>query len=240
MPVHLRADPADYASAVLVPGDPKRARYMAETFFDPGARCVNDERGMLGFTGTYRGTPISVQSVGMGGPSAGIYYNELIQLGATRIVRVGTAGGLADNLQMADTIVCLSGTPDDPSVAQLTDGEPHAPTGDWRLIELSARLAREQGATVHVGSVVSSALFYDTRQGQFMRWKQRGHLAVEMEVATLYTLAAIHRIEAVALVTVSDLIEESGNVERISDEDLQRGVDRMMAVACDVAIAELD
>ncbi len=212
---------------------------MAETFFDPGARCVNDERGMLGFTGTYQGTPISVQSVGMGGPSAGIYYNELIQLGATRIVRVGTAGGLADNLQMADTIVCVSGTPDDPSVAQLTDGEPHAPTGDWRLIELSARLAREQGATVHVGSVVSSALFYDTRQGQLMRWKQRGHLAVEMEVATLYTLAAIHRVEAVALVTVSDLIEESGNVERISDEDLQRGVDRMMAVACDVAIAEL-
>jgi DeoD family purine-nucleoside phosphorylase len=213
---------------------------MAETFFDPGARCVNDERGMLGFTGTYHGTPISVQSVGMGGPSAGIYYNELIQLGATRIVRVGTAGGLADTLQMADTIVCLSGTPDDPSVAQLTDGEAHAPTGDWRLIELSARLAREKGATVHVGSVVSSALFYDTRQGQLMRWKQRGHLAVEMEVATLYTLAAIHRVEAVALVTVSDLIEESGNVERITDEDLQRGVDRMMAVACDVAVAELD
>jgi purine-nucleoside phosphorylase len=240
MPVHLRAEPSDYAPAVLVPGDPKRARYMAETFFDPGARCVNDERGMLGFTGTYHGTPISVQSVGMGGPSAGIYYNELIQLGATRIVRVGTAGGLADTLQMADTIVCLSGTPDDPSVAQLTDGEAHAPTGDWRLIELSARLAREKGATVHVGSVVSSALFYDTRQGQLMRWKQRGHLAVEMEVATLYTLAAIHRVEAVALVTVSDLIEESGNVERISDEDLQRGVDRMMAVACDVAVAELD
>jgi purine-nucleoside phosphorylase len=240
MPVHLRAEPSDYAPAVLVPGDPKRARYMAETFFDPGARCVNDERGMLGFTGTYHGTPISVQSVGMGGPSAGIYYNELIQLGATRIVRVGTAGGLADNLKMADTIVCLSGTPDDPSVAQLTDGEPHAPTGDWRLIELSARLARDQGATVHVGSVVSSALFYDTRQGQLMRWKQRGHLAVEMEVATLYTLAALHCVEAVALVTVSDLIEESGNVERISDEDLQRGVDRMMAVACDVAIATLD
>jgi 5'-methylthioadenosine phosphorylase/purine-nucleoside phosphorylase len=212
---------------------------MAETFFDPGARCVNDERGMLGFTGTYHGAPISVQSVGMGGPSAGIYYNELIQLGAKRIVRVGTAGGLADNLQMADTIVCLSGTPDDPSVALLTNGEAHAPTGDWRLIELSARLARDKGATVHVGSVVSSALFYDPREGLFMRWKERGHLAVEMEVATLYTLAAIHHIEAVALVTVSDLIREAGDIERISDEDLQLGVDRMMAVACDVAVAEL-
>jgi DeoD family purine-nucleoside phosphorylase len=212
---------------------------MAETFFDSGARCVNDERGMLGFTGTYHGTPISVQSVGMGGPSAAIYYNELIQLGVKRIVRVGTMGGFADNLRMADTIVCVSATPDDPGVAQLTNGEPHAPTGDWRLIELSARLARESGATVHVGPVVSSAIFYDTRDGQWMRWKQRGHLGVEMEVATLYTLAAIHHIEAVALVTVSDLISESGAVERISDDDLQLGVDQMMAVACDVAIADL-
>ena len=95
MPIHLRANPDDYASAVLVPGDPRRAKYIAETFFDPGARCVNEERGMLGFTGTYQGRPLSVQSVGMGGASAAIYYTELAeQLGARRIVRVGTAGGL--------------------------------------------------------------------------------------------------------------------------------------------------
>ena len=97
MPIHLRAEPDDYAPAVLVPGDPRRATYIAETFFDAGARCVNEERGELGYTGTFKGKPISVQSVGMGGASAAIYYTELTQqLGATRLIRVGTAGGLGD------------------------------------------------------------------------------------------------------------------------------------------------
>src|SRR5215217_2501573 len=107
MPIHLRAEPSDYAPAVLVPGDPRRARYISERFFD-GARCVNEERGMLGFTGTYKGKPISVQSVGMGGPSVAIYYTELAeQLGATRLVRVGTAGGLPDAIRLGDTVVAL-------------------------------------------------------------------------------------------------------------------------------------
>jgi purine-nucleoside phosphorylase len=122
-------------------------------------------------------------------------------------------------------------------VLALTGGEPHAPTADFALVERSARLARESGATVHVGSVVTSALFYDPRPGIMQRWKDRGHLGVEMEVATLYVLAAIHRIEAVGLVTVSDLIADDGASERISDEELRTGVDRMMDVACAVAIS---
>lgn len=240
MPIHLRAEPSDYAPAVLVPGDPKRATYIAEKLFDPGARLVNDERGELGFTGTYHGTPISVQSVGMGGPSAAIYYTELTQmLGATRLIRVGTAGGLADGLKMGDTVVAVSATSDDPMIGILTHGDPHAPTADWRLVELAARTARDKGATVHVGPVVSSAVFYDTRPGIMKRWKDRGHLGVEMEAATLYTLAAIHHFEALTLATISDLISEGGETERISDEELQRGVDRMMNVACEVAIADL-
>ena len=120
MPIHIRAEATDYARAVLVPGDPRRATYIAETFFDPGARLVNEERGALGYTGTYKGKPISVQSVGMGCASAAIYYSELIQLGATRLVRVGTAGGLAPGLRMADTIVAMSATSDDQIVSQLS------------------------------------------------------------------------------------------------------------------------
>ena len=100
MPIHIRAHANDYAPAVLVPGDPRRATYIAETFFDPGARLVNTERGELGYTGTFKGRPISVQAAGMGCASAAIYYSELIQLGATRLIRVGTAGGLADGLRM--------------------------------------------------------------------------------------------------------------------------------------------
>jgi purine-nucleoside phosphorylase len=238
MPIHLRAEPSDYAPSVLVPGDPRRARHIAETFFDPGARCVNEERGMLGFTGTYKGQPISVQSVGMGCASAAIYYNELIQLGATRLIRVGTAGGLANGLRMADTVVALSATPDDPMVAQLTNGEAHSPTGTYSLIEAAVNGARAQGARVHVGAIVSAAHFYDQREGIMKRWKDRGHLAVEMEAAVLYTIGAIHGIETLAMMTISDLIAaEEGGAERISDEELKLGVNRMTTVACDVAIS---
>lgn len=236
MPIHIRAESSDYAPAVLVPGDPRRARYIAEHVFDPGARLVNEERGALGFTGTYRGSPISVQAVGMGCASAAIYYSELIQLGATRLIRVGTAGGLADGLRMADTVVAVSATADDPMVAQLTDGEAHAPTATYSLVERAAALAREQGARVHVGPIVSSALFYDPRVGIMQRWKARGHLAVEMEAAVLYTLGAIHGIETLCVATISDIIGETG-AERISDEELRAGVDRMMTVACATAIS---
>lgn len=240
MPIHLRAEPSDYAPAVLVPGDPRRARFIAETFFDPGARCVNEERGMLGFTGTFNGRPISVQSVGMGCASAAIYYSELIQLGAKRIIRVGTAGGLSEGLRMADTVVAISATPDDPIIGHLTNGEPHAPTASWSLVEHSVNLARAAGATVHVGPIVSSALFYDPRPGILQSWKDRGHLAVEMEAAVLYTLGAIHKIETLCLVTISDLIAvEAGTSERISDDELKLGVERMTTVACEVAVADL-
>jgi len=237
MPIHLRAEPGDYAPAVLVPGDPRRATYIAEHFFDPGFRLVNEERGALGYTGTFRGAPISVQSVGMGGASAGIYYNELIQLGAKRIVRVGTAGGLAPGLRMADTVVAISATADDPVVAQLTNGEAHAPTATYSLVEHAVQLARQRGARVHVGPIVTSGLFYDPRAGIMQRWADRGHLAVEMEAAMLYTLGALHHVETLCLCTISDLITDEQNAERISDEELRTGVDRMMEVACEVATA---
>lgn len=240
MPIHVRAEPGDFAPAVLVPGDPKRAAYIAETFFDPGVRLVNDERGELGYTGTYRGKPLSVQSVGMGGASVGIYYTELTQmLGARRLIRVGTAGGLAPGLQMGDTVVAMSATGDDPMVSLLVDGEAHAPTADWKLVELAARLGAERGVRTHVGPIVTSAIFYDRREGIMSRWRDRKHLAVEMEAAVLYTLAAIHGFEALAVMTISDLIASESEAVRISDEDLQRGVDSMMRIACDVAIADI-
>jgi purine-nucleoside phosphorylase len=237
MPIHIRAEASDYAPAVLVPGDPRRAQHIADNFFDPGYRLVNEERGALGFTGTFKGKPISVQSVGMGCASAGIYYNELIQLGATRIIRVGTAGGLAPGLQLADTVVGISATADDPVVAQLTNGEAHSPTATYSLVEHSVQRARELGARVHVGPIVSAGLFYDPRQGIMQRWADRGHLAVEMEAAMLYTLGAMHKIETLCLCTISDLITDEQNAVRISDAEMKIGVDRMMQIACDVAIA---
>jgi 5'-methylthioadenosine phosphorylase/purine-nucleoside phosphorylase len=237
MPIHLRAEPGDYAPNVLCPGDPRRAKYIAETFFDPGARCVNEERGMLGYTGTFEGSPISVQSTGMGCPSAGIVFEELVMLGATRLVRVGTCGGLLSGMRMGDTVVAISATAEDTTPLRYAQMDTYAPTATFTLAETAARLAREHGDRVHVGPVVTSGVFYDPDPTTFGRWKRLGHVGVEMEAAMMYTIAAVKGIESLAVMTVSDLLGESGETERISDEELKRGVDDMMRLACRVAVS---
>lgn len=237
MPIHLRADEGDYAPNVLCPGDPRRAEYIAETFFDDGFRRVNTERGMLGFTGTFDGSPISVQSTGMGSPSSGIVFEELVMLGARRLIRVGTSGGLADNMRMGDTVIGLSATAEDETALRLAQMPSYAPAATFELAETAARLCRESGTTVHVGPIVTSGVFYDPDPTTFARWKRAGHVAVEMEAAMMYTVAAIHRIEALAIMTVSDLLEESGATTRISDDELKAGVDQMMHIACRVAVS---
>ncbi len=237
MPIHLRAEAGDYAPNVLCPGDPRRAAYIAETFFDPGYRTVNEERGMLGFTGTFEGKPISVQTTGMGCPSAGIVFEELVMLGAKRLVRVGTSGGLKDGMQMGDTVIGIAATAEDTTPLRYAQIDSYAPTATFELAEVAARLSREHGATVHVGTILTSGVFYDPDPGTFARWKRTGHIAVEMEAAMMYTVAAIHGIEALAMMTVSDILEESGETTRISDEELKRGVDDMMRLACRVAVS---
>jgi DeoD family purine-nucleoside phosphorylase len=237
MPIHIRATADDYATAALCPGDPNRAEYLARTFLTD-VRTVNTERGMLGFTGLFEGKPLSIQGVGMGGPSAAIYYEELIQLGVTRLVRVGTCGALRPELRMADVIIATAATPLDSTTATYTGGEPHAPTASYELVEAAVAGVRAAGLPLHVGPVATSDVFYDPDQGRFARLAARGHLGIEMEVATLYTVAAIRQVQAVALITVSDLLfTESGEFERISDAELRRGVDAMAEVACRVAVA---
>lgn len=235
MPIHLRAEAADYAPNVLCPGDPRRAAYIAETFFDPGCRVVNEERGLLGFTGTFEGAPISVQTTGMGCPSAGIVFEELAMLGVQRLVRVGTCGGLKAGMQMGDTVIGISATAEDTTPLRYAQIGSLAPTATFELAETAARLSREHGATVHVGPIVTSGVFYDPDPGTFARWKRTGHIGVEMEAAMLYTVAAVKGMEALAMMTVSDILEESGDTTRISDEDLKQGVDDMMRLACRVA-----
>jgi purine-nucleoside phosphorylase len=236
MPIHLRASADDYATAVLCPGDPRRATYIAETFFDPGAVLVNEERGMLGYTGTFDGRPISVQSTGMGCPSAGIVYEELVQLGATRLIRVGTCGAIGEAMAMADTVIGLSASAVDSTPLQYADMAGYAPAATFALAETAARLARESGGRVHVGPIITSSLFYDPDASNVARWKRLGHVAIEMEAAMLYTVAAVHRVEALAMMTVSDLVTEDDST-RISDDDLKRGVDDMLRIACRAAVS---
>jgi DeoD family purine-nucleoside phosphorylase len=236
MPIHLRAEPGDYAEHVLVPGDPLRAQYIANTFFE-GVRQVNGERGMLGFTGTFEGQPISVQSTGMGCPSAAIVFEELNMLGAKRLVRVGTCGGLAPGLNLGDVILAVSAVPADKTVFTYTGGEMHAPTADWEVVHGAVHLAKHTDLKLRIGPVVSSDVFYNPDAGQYQRWADRGVLAVEMEAAVLFTVAAMRKLSAGCFLTVSDVVVEQEFI-RISDEELKNAVDRMTELAIRATLAE--
>jgi 5'-methylthioadenosine phosphorylase/purine-nucleoside phosphorylase len=229
MPIHLRGNADDYADGCLLPGDPLRAKYIAETFFDDPVE-VNTERGMLGYTGTFQGKRVSVQASGMGCPSAAIVIEELVQLGVKRILRVGTCGGLQPGMTMGELIVAVSATPADRTATTLVRGEPHAPTADWELVHGAVHHAKELGKTVRVGGIVSSDVFYNPDGEQYQRWSDRGILGVEMEAATLFTLGALKKIQTGCLLTVSDVVVE-GEFQRITDEDLRAAVDQMTELA---------
>jgi DeoD family purine-nucleoside phosphorylase len=229
VPIHIRAEQGDYAEACLLPGDPLRAQYIAETFLDD-VEQKNRERGMLGFTGTYRGRPVSVQATGMGCPSAAIVVEELVRLGVKRLLRIGTCGGLQPDLKLGDLVVALSAVPADQTAVHLVGGEPHVPTASWELVHGAVHAAKELGRPVRVGPIASSDVFYDPDPGRAQRWSDRGVLAVEMEAAVLFTLGALRKVEAGCLLTVSDVIVE-GEFQRISDEDLRAAVDGMTELA---------
>jgi DeoD family purine-nucleoside phosphorylase len=236
MPIHVRAEPGDYAEAALLPGDPLRAKYIAETFLDDPVQ-QNAERGLLGYTGTFRGKPVSVQASGMGCPSAAIVIEELVQLGVKRIIRVGTCGGLQPDLKIGDLIAALSAVPTDGTVAHYLGGEPHAPTTDFELLHAAVHAAKEAGAALRVGPIVSSDVFYNPDGGQYGRWSERGILAVEMEAAVLFTLGALRRIQTACLLLVSDVVVE-GEFVRISDEEMKRAVDGMTELALRAVTAD--
>ncbi|HEY2787852.1 MAG TPA: hypothetical protein VGI72_00285 [Gaiellales bacterium] len=236
MPIHLRADKGDYAPAVLLPGDPLRAKRIAEEFLD-GAEQVNGERGMLGYTGTFDGRPVSVQSTGMGCPSAAIVIEELIQLGSTRLIRVGTCGGLQPDLALGDLVVALSAVPGDATALRFTGGEAHAPTAHFGVTHGLIHAAKGLDLRPHVGPIASSDTFYDPDPDRHKRWAARGVLAVEMEAAVLFTIAALRGVEAACLLTVSDLIHGEEFV-RISDAELAAAVARMTRLALRAAVDE--
>src|ERR687883_1750459 len=222
MPIHVRAEPGHYAEACLLPGDPLRAKYIAETYLDRAVQR-NAERGMLGYTGTFEGRPVSVQATGMGCPSAAIVIEELHQLGVKRMLRVGTCGGLQTDLELGDLIVALSAIPADATARHLVGTDQHVPTASWELVHGAVHVAKESGQSMRIGPIVSSDLFYNPDEGQYGRWSSRGVLAVEMEAAVLFTIGALRGVQAGCLLTVSDIVigEE---FTRISDDELRAAV----------------
>ncbi|WP_210650507.1 purine-nucleoside phosphorylase [Nocardioides sp. SYSU D00065] len=236
MSTHIGAAPGDIAPTVLLPGDPLRARWIAETFLDD-ARCYSEVRGMYGFTGTWRGRPVSVQGSGMGQPSMSIYVNELFtDYDVATIVRVGSCGAVTETVGVRD-LVLASGACTDSSMNRITfHGIDYAPVADFGLLRgaVEAAEAREGGSPFHVGLIFSSDSFYPSRPELLAEMVGYGVLAVEMEASALYTLAAKHGRRALAICTVSDHIVTG---EETTAQEREQTFGEMVEIALTAALA---
>ncbi|EYB68724.1 purine phosphorylase family protein 1 [Deinococcus phoenicis] len=233
--IHVRAQPGDVAEHVLLPGDPNRARHIAQTYLE-GATLYTDHRQLLGFTGTYRGVRVSVQTTGMGCPSAAIVAEELIRLGARTLLRVGTLGGATPQVRPADLVIATAAVPNDGTTRQLLGGAPYAPAASFEVVEAAVQAARAQEIPHHVGLVMTEDAFYASTPEHARLWASRGVLGFEMEASAIFLVAALHGARAGCLTACSNDI---GDPQLVPDDVLAAGVDRMVRAALD-AIVTLD
>jgi len=204
MSTHIDAKEGQIAESILLPGDPLRAKFIAENFLKD-VICYNEVRGMYGFTGTYKGKRVSVQGTGMGIPSISIYINELIQsYGVKNLIRVGTCGSYQENVKVRDLVIAMAASTDSNINSIRFSGSNFAPTASFKLLKKSYDIAVEKGFDPKVGNVFSSDTFYGDDANAWKLWAKFGCLGVEMEAAALYTIAAKYGVEALALLTVSD------------------------------------
>ena len=227
---HITAKEGDFARTVLMPGDPLRARFIAETYFENPV-LVNNTRGVQGYTGTYKGKRVSVMASGMGMPSIGIYSYELFNFyGVENIIRVGTAGGISDSVKLRDVVLGMSAYTDSGYGRQFFPGNV-APCCSFALLEKAVAAARSMGVEPNVGALYSSDVFYD-EAGYAGMLRKLGVLAVEMEAAALYMNAARAGKQALAICTVSDHLFRG---EALSAQERQTGFTRMMEIALEIA-----
>ena len=231
--IHLRAEEGDYAPLVLLPGDPNRARRIADRLDDRSVRPVNEHRGLLGFTGTYRGVPVSVQTSGMGTPSLSIVVEELLRLGARRLIRVGTCGGIAMGVGTGDLVIATGACPVDGATTTYLHGERYSPVADFDLTRALVDAAADAGVPAQTGLVASVDVFYNPDDDYAKRWRERGVLAFEMEASALFFLAARAGVKAACALTVSDVLSEEVTPEEsyLPLDELERAIDRMIEVA---------
>lgn len=233
---HIGANTGDFAESVVMPGDPLRARYIAESHLED-ARLVTDVRNMLGFTGSYRGLPVSVMGHGMGIPSISIYAQELLaEYGVKRIVRAGSCGTVQTGARLRDIVIAMGACTDSGVNRMRFGGYDYAPIASFELLEAAVRCARASGLEVRVGNVFSADLFYTPDLAMFDTMERYGILGVEMETAGLYALAAEHRAEALSICTVSDQIRTG---ESLSADERQSSFDAMIRLSLDTIAARL-
>ena len=232
MTIHIGAKPGEIAETVLLPGDPYRAKWAAETFLG-NPKLVNEVRGMLGYTGSWNGHSVTIHGSGMGMPSLSIYVNELIRdYGAKTVIRIGSTGGMQPDVKLRDVVIAMTAstvsTPSDMIFKELN----FAPCADWSLLRAAVQAAEDKGIPSHVGGIYSSDTFYDERPDLNEQMTRHGILAVEMETAELYTLAARYGARALSVLTVSDHLQTK---EELPSEDREKSFGDMVSIALEAA-----
>ena len=234
MSVHIGAEPGEIAERVLLPGDPMRAKWIAETFLDD-PKCYTQVRGMLGFTGTWQGVRVSVQGSGMGLPSASIYTHELInEYGVRDVIRIGSCGALAEDLHLGDVVAAIGSATDSNMNRTRFDGlVDYAPVADFTLLRTAVEVAERRGTPMRVGPILASDMFYTDRPDLYDKLADYGVLAVEMESAGIYTIAARYKARALTILTVSDHIKRN---EAMDSAQRETGFSSMVQIGLDTAI----
>ncbi len=237
---HINAAPEDFAKTVLMPGDPLRAKFIAESFLE-NARLVNNVRGIQGYTGTYKGVPVSVMASGMGMPSIGIYSHELFSIfGVENIIRVGSAGGMQESIRVRDIVLGMGACTDSNYASNFRLNGTFAPIASYKLLSTCVQKASELGLTYHIGNLLSSDVFYGDLEGvcesdlPVNKWGKMGVMAVEMEAAALYMNASRLGKNALAICTVSDHLITG---EATSAEERQNSFTQMITLALETAIS---
>jgi purine-nucleoside phosphorylase len=230
--IHLEAKVGDIAETVLLPGDPLRAKHVAETFLDD-AVCYNNVRGMLGFTGYYKGNRVSIQGTGMGMGSISIYVHELINTyNVKNLIRVGTCGSIQENINLGQVLLALSASGDSDANSLYFQGMHYAATADFDLLMKAYNTANDMNIKTYQGSVFSTNTFYDDEPNRWEKWQKHGILGVEMETQILFTLAKRFGVKALSILTVSDNIITG---EATSAMDREQGFSDMMKIALELA-----
>ena len=233
MSIHINAEKGQIAQSILLPGDPLRAKHIAENYLT-GAKCFNEIRGMLGYTGTYKGVPVSVMGTGMGMPSMGIYSWELMtEYDVENLIRIGTCGAFSENAKLNDIILSIAASTDSNFSHAFSVPNSYAPCASWDLLKKAYDANKELGYQLTAGNTVSCDVFYETEPDWWHKWSKMGVLGVEMEAAALYMNAAYNNKNALAMMTVTDQFITG---QRATTEERLNANDNMIKLALEVAI----
>jgi DeoD family purine-nucleoside phosphorylase len=234
MPIHLRANKEDYAPTVLLVGDPARSVRINQMLKD--SKMVNKNRGLLGYTGTYKDTKISVQTTGMGCPSAAIVVEELIQLGVKTVIRIGTCGGIGEHIKPLDMVAAVAASPFDGTTSTYLNGEPHAPYATFEILNTAFTVAKEKNLKIIFGGVASVDVFYNPFPDYVPKLRAKGIIAVEMETSLVYYLANRSGLNAASFLLVSDIVGGGEEFTKfVSDQELAQAMDKLISLVLDVS-----